>query len=131
LQVAAAAAEPGVYEATMPTQLPGIYRVKVQARTAEGRALGDADAGRVLDFDADEHRSIRPNRALLEQIARKTGGHLVDVTALEAFVDQLRDRPAPVSTLETRPLWHSTWVLLAALGCFIAEWTLRRRRGLA
>jgi uncharacterized membrane protein len=130
LQVMPSASEPGVYEATVRVQTPGIYQVKVRARSSDGRPLGDAEAGRVLDLDADEHRSVRPNRALLERIAQSTGGAVVAIDQLDAFVDQLRDRPAPISDLDTRPLWHSPWVLLAAFVAFIAEWTLRRRRGL-
>jgi hypothetical protein len=130
LPVIADPAEPGIYEAVVRAPASGSYRVKVRARGAGGGTLGEAEAGLVLDREADEHRSIRPNRALLEQLARGSGGAVLDLAGLDAFVEGLRDRPAPVSALETRPLWHTPWVLLAALACFVADWTLRRRRGL-
>jgi hypothetical protein len=31
----------------------------------------------------------------------------------------------------TRPLWHTSWFFTFAVACLIAEWGLRRRRGLA
>ena len=73
---------------------------------------------------------MRPNLALLEALARQTGGAVDPAVRAGAFVRRLRDRPAPVSDLETRPLWHSWLVLLAALACFAGEWALRRREGL-
>jgi hypothetical protein len=130
LQVTPSSAEPGSFEAELRPQAPGVYRVNARARTADGRDLGAAEAGRVLDLDADEQRSVRPNRPLLEQLAQRTGGAVVELAALDDFVDRLRDRPAPVSELETRPLWHSSWVLLAVLGGLLAQWALWRRRGL-
>jgi hypothetical protein len=31
----------------------------------------------------------------------------------------------------TQPLWHTAWVFALAVACLIAEWALRRWRGLA
>jgi hypothetical protein len=30
----------------------------------------------------------------------------------------------------TSPLWHQPWMFLFALACFLAEWGLRRVKGL-
>jgi hypothetical protein len=67
----------------------------------------------------------------MESIAHKTGGQTVALADLEAFARDLPRRGAPITDPRTRPLWHGWAVLLAALACFAAEWTLRRRRGLA
>ena len=130
LQTEPASAEPGGWGAQFRPQTPGIHRVQVRASARDGRPLGEAEAGRALDLDADEHRSIRPNLALLEDLARQTGGAVIEPAALDNLLQRLRDRPAPVSDLHLRPLWHSWAVLLLALACLAAEWTLRRRRGL-
>jgi uncharacterized membrane protein len=126
-----AASEAGVYEATYLPRKAGGYRVHAQVTERDGSSAGQAETGWALDLEADEHRSIRANPALLETIARKTGGQMVALDQLEAFARDLPRRGAPIAEPRSRPLWHNWPVLLAALGCFAAEWTLRRRRGLA
>jgi hypothetical protein len=124
------ATEPGVHEATFRPAGTGLHRLTARVTDDQGHSLGQAEAGLPLDLLADEHRSVRRNLPLLEALARGSGGALVAATDLEAFTRSLHDRPAPVSDLETRPLWHSWAVLLLALGCFAGEWALRRTRGL-
>ena len=130
LQAQPAPNQNGVYQAVYRPQGSGVFRLQASATAPDGQPLGEASAGRALDREADEHRSVRPNLALLESLARQTGGAVIRQSELEGFVRRLRDRPAPVSDLDTRPLWHSWLVLLAALACFAGEWALRRRRGL-
>jgi uncharacterized membrane protein len=140
LQAEPAGGEPGAYEAVYRpgTDAPamGLHRITARASASPGEGngpttrLGEAEAGLSLDLVADEHRAIRPNTALLESLARSTSGALVEAAELEDFVRSLADRPAPVSDLDTRPLWHSWLVLLLALACFAGEWALRRSRGL-
>jgi len=43
----------------------------------------------------------------------------------------LPNRKAPITESWTSPLWHQAGVFLFALTCFVAEWGLRRKRGLA
>ena len=126
-----AASEAGLYEATFLPRKAGGYRVRATVVERDGRSAGEAETGWALDLEADEHRSIRANPALLEVIARKTGGQMVPLEQLESFARELPRRGAPIAEPRSRPLWHSWPVLLAALGCFAAEWTIRRRRGLA
>ncbi|HEY0706831.1 MAG TPA: hypothetical protein VGG33_08545 [Polyangia bacterium] len=123
--------DPGTFDAVVRPEGPGVYRVAVRATASDGQLLGEAEAGRAIDLDADEHRAVRPDRAFLAEIARASGGAVVAANELDQWAERLRDRPAPVSDIHVRPLWHSWLVLLIALGCLAAEWTLRRRRGLA
>ena len=133
-----AASEPGLFEAIYRpgtgAAAMGLHRVTVRAQQGEGQGsgekLGEAEAGLPLDLLADEHRAIRPNLPLLESLAQATSGAVVRADDLPAFIRSLGDRPAPVSDLDTRPLWHSWIVLLVALACFAGEWGLRRVRGL-
>jgi uncharacterized membrane protein len=130
LPVEPAANEPGTYEATYTPRGAGVFRAHLRAAAPDGTSLGEAESGVALDLAAEEHRSIRPNRGLLEDLARRTSGAVVRADGLEAFVRGLPERPAPVSDTRTRPLWHSWIVLLLALAGFAFEWTLRRSRGL-
>jgi len=54
----------------------------------------------------------------------------VDMGALGSFANRLPSLKAPVTEAWTYPLWHQPLVFAFALLCFIAEWGLRRRRGL-
>jgi uncharacterized membrane protein len=125
------AGEAGAYEATYLPRASGGYRAHARVTERDGRPGGEADTGWALDLDAEEHRSIRANPALLQSIAARTGGQMVALGDLEAFARDLPRRGAPIAEPRTRPLWHGWPVFLAALACFAAEWALRRRRGLA
>ena len=130
VQVEPSTSDPGAYEATYTPRGAGMFRAKLKATAADGSALGESESGLVVDLPAEESRSIRPNRGLLEDLARRSGGSMVAAGALDAFVRGLPDKPAPVSDTRTRPLWHSWIVLLLALAGLAAEWALRRSRGL-
>jgi hypothetical protein len=79
---------------------------------------------------AAEFRSLKPNRAWLEAIAKRTGGEVVALEDLEQFVRRLPERHAPITETWTDPLWHKPVVFLWVLGCFVAEWGIRRWKGL-
>ena len=99
-------------------------------RDETGKLLGRHQAGWATDFAAAEYRSLSPNRALLEEIASKTGGRVVELDKLDSFVKELPALRAPVTEIRHFPLWHQGPIFLLALVCFVAEWFLRRRKGL-
>jgi hypothetical protein len=74
---------------------------------------------------------LKPNRALLESIARETGGEIIDASKLDAFASGLPNRKAPISESWSNPLWHRSAVLVLALALLAAEWGLRRWKGMA
>jgi hypothetical protein len=98
---------------------------------ADGKEAGRAEVGWTSDPAADEFRSLKPNRALLELIAKKTGGEVISINSLDDFANGLPRRSAPITESWTSPLWHQPAVFLLALLCFLAEWGLRRWKGLA
>jgi hypothetical protein len=131
LQAEPSAEEAGVYEATYVPRQPGGYLAEVTVRGADGVDAGRAEAGWTSDPAAEEFRSLRPNRALLELIARQTGGELVKAGDLDTFARSLPNRKAPITEAWTMPLWHQPALFLFALLCFVAEWGLRRWKGMA
>jgi hypothetical protein len=96
-----------------------------------GAEVGRAQSGWSSDPAADEFRSLKPNRALLEEIARRTGGEMVQADRLSEFAASLPQRKVPVAESWSLPLWHQPIVFLFALACFVGEWGLRRWKGLA
>jgi uncharacterized membrane protein len=125
------ATEPGNYQATFVPRASGGYLAEAIVLDDAGVEVGRAQAGWASDPTADEFRSLRPNRALLETIARRTGGEVIAADRLEAFARSLDRRQAPIMESWTIPLWHRPAVLAFALLCLTLEWGLRRWRGLA
>jgi uncharacterized membrane protein len=122
--------DPGLYEAAYVPRRTGGYRVRAVALNPSGAEEGRAEAGWSSDLAADEFRALTPNTALLADLARRTGGAVIPSGELDAFVRDLPATKAPITELSSRPLWHTPWVFLLALACFIAEWGWRRTQGL-
>ena len=92
--------------------------------------LGRAEAGWSTDLAAEEFRSLVPNNALLEDIARKTGGQVVAAEEPDKFVRRLPGLRAPVMETWSYPAWHTPLMFGFALACLLGEWGLRRRKGM-
>ena len=126
--------ESGLFEATYVPRASGGYRVHARVTDMEGAGLGDAQTGWAVDLEAREFQSIKPNRPLLETIARQTGGRVVDAGGLDRFVRDLPHRKVPISDVWVKPLWDLPGVLpvafLLILTSFVVEWALRRWRGM-
>jgi hypothetical protein len=123
--------EPGLYQATYIPRGTGGYLAEAVVTDAAGVEVGRAEAGWTADPAAEEFRSLKPNRALLESIAKQTGGKVIAADQLESFAAELPNRKAPITESWTYPLWHQPAVFLFAMTCFLAEWGLRRRKGMA
>ena len=127
-----AATEPGLYEATYITRRAGAYRVDAIVSDSNGAEVGRAEAGWTSDPAAEEFRSLKPNRAFLANLAKQTGGEIVgaSLSELERFARNLPNRKAPMMESAAIPLWHTPAMFLFALACFVAEWGVRRWKGL-
>jgi uncharacterized membrane protein len=123
--------EPGLYETTYVARESDGYRAEATVVDEAGTPAGGASSGWTTDLPAAEYRDLKPNRAAMEQLARQTKGKVLAPADLEAFVRDLPSIAAPVKEIWTRPLWHTPWMLLAALSCLVLEWGLRRWKGLA
>jgi uncharacterized membrane protein len=122
--------EAGRYDAVYVPHHTGGYRATAFVTNALGAEAGRAEGGWSTDLAAEEFRSLQPNTALLEAIARRTGGEVIPADKLEQFAAGLPNRQAPVMEQVSRPLWHTPALFALALACFVAEWGLRRARGL-
>jgi hypothetical protein len=123
--------ESGVFETTFVPRQTGGYRAEATAVDSNGKLLGHSLAGWASEPLADEFRSLQPNRALLENLARQTGGEMITPEKLSSFVGSLKTRRAPIQETVSTPLWDKPLVFFFALACFVGEWGLRRMRGLA
>jgi hypothetical protein len=123
--------EAGAYRASHVPRLPGSYRAMIDVKAPDGSPVGQREAGWVAQPAADEFKTLQPNRAVLEEIAAKTGGEVIAVEKLDEFVGTLPTRKAPITEPWIRPAWHQPLFYMAILGCLAGEWGLRRWKGLA
>jgi uncharacterized membrane protein len=123
--------EAGLFQTTYIPRETGAYHAVAIVRDDSGLELGRAEAGWTADPAAEEFRSLKPNRALLEKIAQQTKGEVISPARLNEFAASLPNRAVPIMENWTFPLWDTAAMFLFALTCFIAEWGLRRLKGLA
>ncbi len=128
------AGESGLFQSTYVPRISGGYLARANVTDANGAEIGKTEAGWATDLEAREFGSIKANRPLLEQIARQTGGRVVEIDELEDFARNLPNREVPVTTVWVRPLWDLPGILpavfLLLLVCFVGEWALRRWKGM-
>jgi len=130
LEAEPALSEPGLYQATYVPHQTGGYKATARVANNAGADLGRASAGWSTDLAAEEFRSLAPNVALLEELARKTGGQMVAAADLENFTKRLPQLRAPVMETWSYPAWHTPAMFAFALACFLTEWGVRRWKGL-
>ena len=120
------AGQPGSYVGQLTVTRSGAYFVDATARRG-GKQLASARAVVQHDRGDAEGFSLRQNRALLEQLARATGGQYWQATDLAGLPDAVRASAAGVTRQELRALWDMPAVFLLLLLLKGTEWLLRRR----
>lgn len=120
---------PGEYETEYVPRMSGPYQARVTVTAPDGSAVGEAMTGFSFEPETEEFRTLRPNRQLLERIAERTGGEVLEAAQLDRFVSSLPNRRIPITEPWVYPVWHQ-WPLLAlAIACLVGEWGLRRWKG--
>ena len=130
LRAAPSERQAGVYVARCGASDAGAYRVKVTVAAPDGHEIGASETGWAAEPAASEFRRLSPDIALLERIARETGGEIVEPSQLDEFVAGLPNRKIPITEPWVYPLWHRPAIFLFAICCLLTEWGLRRWRGL-
>jgi hypothetical protein len=120
---------PGRYEGAFSVPAEGAYKVELRA-SRRGASLGEAAAEFAAEPAVVEYRHPELNRALLSEIARRTGGKVVRPDEVGQVAAAL---PIEGRTVRLRTIWQPTrtWpFLLAFLVLAGLDWGLRRRWGL-
>jgi hypothetical protein len=120
------ASKAGTLEAIHNATEPGPYLAEATTRATEGKPALTAQAGWVVNALQDEYLAIRTDMPAMERLAAATGGRILKADGLDEFVANLKNLPLPVKETRSEPLWNTSAWLIAALGCFIGEWSLRR-----
>ncbi|MBK6487734.1 MAG: hypothetical protein IPF98_12840 [Gemmatimonadetes bacterium] len=72
---------------------------------------------------------LRP--ALLRQVAEETGGRYYPAARALDVAEDMVYSPSGATVVERQDLWDMPALLVVLLAALGAEWTLRRRRGVA
>ncbi|MCC9607999.1 glutamine amidotransferase [Blastopirellula sp. JC732] len=121
----------GKYASTYVPRTPGAYRANVIAYNPDGSEIQQTETGWVAEPASEEFATLKPNRDFLEMIAQKSGGEVVPLDNLDAFVATLPDREIPIVEPKIHSVWHTWGVFLLAIVLLVGEWGLRRWKGLA
>ncbi len=120
----------GQYRTAFPAPEAGRYRVEVQAGDGAAALRSEpayATAGEVgREFFGAERRT-----GLLRRIAEETGGRFYTAETVDRLPEDIVYTERGITTTERLDLWDMPIVFLLLAGLLAAEWTLRRRRGLA
>ncbi len=123
----------GRYVADLGVRPPGSYTFTAQA-TRGGQRLGDDRGTFGVGRLAAEFREPGADPALMRQIALRSGGAVVGLDTLGAFVAGLRESGAladrPLVREDETPLLEFVWLLAVALALLTVEWVWRKRIGM-
>lgn len=120
----------GTYRATFLPRQSGAYRVHAQVVALDGSVVGEREAGWTSDPGAHEFRRLKPDLSILSTIAEESGGRMVKPDDLDGFVHELPHLDIPIKEPWVYPFWHQWPFFLFAIFCLIAEWGIRRLKGL-
>ena len=120
----------GEFDATITPKTAGLGEIRVTA-SQQGHPLGAAttylDAGDV----GAEYFGAERQTATLRRIAEETGGRFYTPATLRTLPEDVSFTESGATVVEYRDLWDMPIVLLLLIGLLGAEWTWRRRQGLA
>lgn len=119
----------GVYNGRFRADAPGVYRLRAQAMAAS-TAFGSAAAAMLVGGWDPEMADPRLNQQVLQRLAVRSGGRVIEAAEGKAIADQLRAAVPAARLAVTHELWHTGWSFGAILALLVAEWLLRRRWGL-
>jgi uncharacterized membrane protein len=108
----------------------GVYKIDATA-TRGGVRVGTASRPVLVGGVDLEMTQPRLNEAVLRRLAAESRGRYLRADQAGELPSLLRASRAEAGTPEMRDLWHNGWSLLAIVGLLAAEWTARRRVGLA
>jgi uncharacterized membrane protein len=119
----------GRYVATLRPDRAGLHRVRVDARRGTAPAAA-ADEWFYVGGTSREFADPRLNEALLQRIARASGGQYIAPERASGTAELLRSAVLRNPVQQRVELWHQPWAYALVVALLAAEWILRRRWGL-
>ena len=124
------AARDGEYIARLVPAETGVYEVRTTATRGNESLASDPAFVRVAP-PVDEYFGAGMRPAVLERIARETGGRYYTPETASALANDMMYTQSGTTVIERKELWDMPAVFLLLLGLVAGEWGFRRKRGLA
>jgi uncharacterized membrane protein len=121
---------PGHYEGKLDALAPGDYELHGRASVG-GRELGEASARFRVDSAGLEYIDLNARADVMKAIAAESGGRAYTVDDLDDLRDDIGRAKLEFTRTVEVDVWNNPAVFIALLGLLGAEWTLRRRLGMA
>ncbi len=119
----------GEYAASFVPEKDGVHEVRVRAVVGADTTTSPVAYVRVAD-PVDEYFGAERRDALLEQLARETGGRMYTPANATDAARDLAYSTSGATEVRRLDLWDMPLVLVVLLTLLGGEWALRRRRGL-
>ncbi len=108
----------------------GVYRIATVARTGADTIRAPDVLALADTLGADVERA-ELRASLLRRIADETGGVYYALDNVERLVDDVNLTRSGITVRDVNDLWDMPVVLVTFIAILAAEWSLRRRGGLA
>jgi len=120
----------GEYRGSFAAGKPGLYRIRLSATVGDSVITGGENY--IVAHDIQQEMFGAAQRpALLERIARETGGRYYTPQNAEAIARDMIYTSSGTTVSEQLDLWDMPIMFIALMGLIAAEWMLRRKWGLA
>lgn len=122
---------PGTYEGPFLPAAAGTHRMYLEGANADGAERAPVESAVLVRPDTREVASAQFDPALLERVARETGGQYFPLSSLGQVAAAVTPKDREYARLDRQPVWHHPGFYAALLVLLCAEWALRRRWGQA
>jgi len=117
-----------IYAAEIPLRKRGKYQVEITAYDGDV-AIGQTEHSFTVMEQPLELVNIYQNSAVLQTIARKTGGAKIDLAALDRLVQDVSYKEQKRSEHHRLQIWRWPGSFVILLFFLLAEWIIRRTKG--
>lgn len=117
----------GIFAGEWQPTLPGAYKALLRGEGGERR---ESITNVVVEEASLEQENPEQNRALLRRLSAITGGQYLSWADYSRLPNLIRDRSQEVSTRVEHTLWDAPLPISLFLLLLVAEWLLRKRKGL-
>jgi hypothetical protein len=123
----------GQYEGSFGSLEEGDYQFTASVKV-DGKTIGEDRGTFSVGGINVEFQETRMNKALLEQLAARTGGRYFTPTTAQSLAQSVASlpnfKPREVTRTEDIELWNRSWMLALVVGLFSLEWIVRKRHGM-
>jgi len=121
----------GRYAGELSGLAEGQYDVKVWAPLADGSVSELTLPLKIERSSEAEMADLSGDRGFLQRLAESSGGSCINLDQIDTLPQLIADARLRQPRTAEIDLWDSAYLFLFVISCFVAEWALRKRLGLA